>query len=58
MSTLADEIVCLPLLHRQKQNHGLFTMPVQTKQYVEKALTLMRTENKILANHPNGSIYK
>ena len=27
------------------------------KSYVERALTLMRTENKILANHPNGTIY-
>jgi len=27
------------------------------KQYVEKALALLRTENKALANHPNGSIY-
>jgi len=28
------------------------------KQYVEKALTLLRAENKMLANHPNASIYK
>ena len=28
------------------------------KLYVERALTLLKMENKTLANHPNASIYK
>ena len=27
-------------------------------QYVEKAVSVLRSQNNVLANHPNGSLYK
>ncbi len=31
---------------------------LQSKSHIEKAVAVLRSQNKIMANHPNGTIYK
>ena len=42
---------------------GYFSLKTQpadatVAQYVEKAVSVLRGQNKVLAHHPNGSLYK
>lgn len=31
---------------------------LQTKEYLDKAVAVLRQENQVLSNHPNAQIYK